>query len=85
VSRKRTATISITLPDGYVEGLEALVRMGLYSSRGEAIRAAIRDLLVRELRGLRRREEVLPQGVGPSSQREARPRLLAKPRRLRRG
>jgi Arc/MetJ-type ribon-helix-helix transcriptional regulator len=42
-------TASITLPDAYLEGLDELVRSGMYPSRSDAIRSAIRDLLESEL------------------------------------
>ena len=41
--------ISFKAPSTYLEGLDELVRAGVYSSRSEAIRIAIRDLLKREL------------------------------------
>jgi Arc/MetJ-type ribon-helix-helix transcriptional regulator len=41
--------ISVKVPDQFVEGLDDLVRNGVYPSRSEAIRVAIRDLLRREL------------------------------------
>ncbi|MFW9854656.1 MAG: ribbon-helix-helix domain-containing protein [Candidatus Thorarchaeota archaeon] len=41
--------ISFKAPNTYLEGLDELVRNGVYSSRSEAIRTAIRDLLRREL------------------------------------
>jgi len=41
--------ISFKAPSMYLEGLDELVREGVYSSRSEAIRTAIRDLLKREL------------------------------------
>ncbi|MFX0049848.1 MAG: ribbon-helix-helix domain-containing protein [Candidatus Hodarchaeota archaeon] len=41
--------ISFKAPNTYLEGLDDLVREGVYSSRSEAIRIAIRDLLKREL------------------------------------
>lgn len=37
------------LPEVYVDGIDELVRLGKYSSRSEAIRDAIKDLLKREL------------------------------------
>jgi len=42
-------TISVNLPEAFVNGLEALVQRGLYANRSEAIRVAVRDLLKREL------------------------------------
>ncbi|MHA2224722.1 MAG: ribbon-helix-helix domain-containing protein [Candidatus Hodarchaeales archaeon] len=41
--------ISFKAPNTYLEGLDELVRVGVYSSRSEAIRIAIRDLLKKEL------------------------------------
>lgn len=41
--------ITVKIPETYLEGLEELVNIGRYTSRSEAIRAAIRDLLKREL------------------------------------
>ena len=41
--------ITVKIPESYLEGLEELVNIGRYSSRSEAIRAAIRDLLKKEL------------------------------------
>jgi len=40
---------SITLPEAYLEGLDELVRAGMYASRSAAIRSAIRDVLKSEL------------------------------------
>ena len=37
------------MSDIYVKGLDKLVDIGMYPSRSEAIRVAIRDLLRREL------------------------------------
>ena len=39
--------ISVTVPEAYLDALEELVRRGVYPNRSAAIRAAIRDLLVR--------------------------------------
>ena len=41
--------VSVPLPERYLEGLEELVRLGRYPNRSEAIRVAVRDLLLREL------------------------------------
>jgi Arc/MetJ-type ribon-helix-helix transcriptional regulator len=41
--------ISFKAPSAFLEELDELVRSGVYSSRSEAIRTAIRDLLKREL------------------------------------
>lgn len=41
--------ISINMPKETIEGLDELVRQGLYPNRSEAIRFAIRDLLKEEV------------------------------------
>ena len=41
-------TITIKLPKAYVEALDELVRKGRFTSRSEAIRFAIHELLIRE-------------------------------------
>jgi len=41
--------VSVHLPEKYVELLELLVKERLYPSRSEAIRAAVRDLINKEL------------------------------------
>ncbi|MET1128305.1 MAG: ribbon-helix-helix domain-containing protein [Thermoproteota archaeon] len=44
--------VTVKMPDTYLEGLDELVKLGRYSSRSEAIRIAVRELLKRELWGL---------------------------------
>jgi Arc/MetJ-type ribon-helix-helix transcriptional regulator len=41
--------ITVKMSDIYVKGLDKLVEIGMYPSRSEAIRVAVRDLLRREL------------------------------------
>ena len=41
--------VTVKMSDIYVNGLDKLVESGMYPSRSEAIRVAIRDLLRREL------------------------------------
>jgi len=48
VAGKNTVLISVHLPGQMVEGLDELVKRGAFPFRSEAIRAAIRDLLIRE-------------------------------------
>ncbi len=53
--------LSIKLPEKYLEGLDQLVKAGMYPSVSEAARVAIREFLERELerwveRGRVRRE-----------------------------
>ncbi len=43
--RERMVLISFHVPQSYVEVLDELVKLGLYPSRSEAIRAALRELL----------------------------------------
>jgi len=43
--REKMVLISFHVPRSYVEVLDELVRMGVYPSRSEAIRAALRELL----------------------------------------
>ncbi len=43
--------ISVKLPEALIEGMDELVRRGLYPSRSAILRAAVRDLLKRELWG----------------------------------
>jgi Arc/MetJ-type ribon-helix-helix transcriptional regulator len=45
----RMPVVSVKMADVLIEGLDELVRAGLYRSRSEAMRAAVRDLLRREL------------------------------------
>jgi Arc/MetJ-type ribon-helix-helix transcriptional regulator len=48
VAGKNTVLISVHLPGQMVEELNELVKRGTFPSRSEAIRVAIRDLLIRE-------------------------------------
>ena len=41
--------VTVKMPESYLEAIDELVRMGRYSSRSEVIRAAIRELLKKEL------------------------------------
>ena len=49
--------ITVSFPDAYLDGLEALIDNGHYPNRSEAIRMAVRDLLVREEQKHSRRPE----------------------------
>lgn len=42
-------SVSIMLPEDYTDGLDDLVKTGMYPSRSAAIRTAIRDLLKTEV------------------------------------
>ncbi|MHA1959994.1 MAG: CopG family ribbon-helix-helix protein [Candidatus Thorarchaeota archaeon] len=52
--------VTICIPESYIEGLDILIDQSKYPNRSEIIRIAIRDLLVDELWGQRKREDDLP-------------------------
>ena len=66
----RMRLITVNVPEHYLDGLDELVRRGLYPHRAEAIRLAIRDLLREEL-GLktlpRRTYPLSPEGLKQAS------------------
>ncbi|MFH0897030.1 MAG: ribbon-helix-helix domain-containing protein [Candidatus Bathyarchaeota archaeon] len=41
--------VTVKLPEALIGGLDELVSSGMYPSRSSAIRAAVRDMLKREL------------------------------------
>jgi antitoxin ParD1/3/4 len=41
--------VTVKMPESYIEAIDELVRIGRYASRSEVIRAAIRELLKKEL------------------------------------
>jgi len=41
--------VTVKMPESYIEAIDELVRMGRYSSRSDVIRAAVRELLKKEL------------------------------------
>ena len=41
--------VTCKLPEALIDGLDELVSFGMYPSRSAAIRAAVRDMLKREL------------------------------------
>ncbi len=48
------------MPESYVDGVDKLIKAGMYPNRSEVIRIAIRDLLVDELWGANKRSDTLP-------------------------
>ncbi|MCX8205088.1 MAG: ribbon-helix-helix domain-containing protein [Candidatus Nezhaarchaeota archaeon] len=48
-SKSELRVVSVHLPEAYIDGLNKLIDLKLYPNRSEAIRAAIRDLLRKEL------------------------------------
>jgi len=57
IKRSGLKLISVKLPEALIEGMDELVRRGLYPSRSAILRAAVRDLLRRELWGEEGKEE----------------------------
>ena len=47
--KSRLRIITVKMPDLYLEGIDELVKIGRYKNRSEVIRAAVRELLRREL------------------------------------
>ena len=43
--------ISVKLPEALIDGIDELVKRGVYPSRSAVMRTAVRDLLRRELWG----------------------------------
>ena len=41
--------VTVKLPEALIDGLDELSRSGMYPSRSAAIRAAVRDMLKKEL------------------------------------
>lgn len=41
--------VTVKLPEALIDGMDDLVRAGMYPSRSSLIRAAVRDLLRKEL------------------------------------
>lgn len=49
MGRNRARVVSVKLPERLIDGIDQLVKGGLYTSRSDAIRTAVRDLLTKEL------------------------------------
>lgn len=45
--------ITVNCPESYVEAMDELIRRGMYPSRSEIIRIAVRDMLKQELWGVK--------------------------------
>ncbi|MCK4310079.1 MAG: transcriptional regulator [Methanomicrobia archaeon] len=52
--------ISVQIPELYLEGMDIMVVSGYYANRSEAIRIAVRDLIVKELGGFQEIEKRRP-------------------------
>ena len=55
-SEEKMVLISVHIPRRMLEGLDELAKSGLFPSRSEAIRVAVRDLLIKEREKRVRRE-----------------------------
>ena len=64
VSKDKMILISVHLPKEMLQELDELVKQGRFPSRSEAIRVAVRDLILRES-GLKQRELELQQILIP--------------------
>ena len=64
VSKDKMILISVHLPKEMLQELDELVKQGRFPSRSEAIRIAVRDLILRES-GLKQRELELQQILIP--------------------
>jgi len=49
VLKMKMRVVTVHLPEAYIEALDLLVRRRLYPNRAEAIRMAVRDLIISEL------------------------------------
>lgn len=47
--RRRMRLVTVKIPEALLEDMDELVRIGLYPNRSSVIRAAVRDLVRREL------------------------------------
>ncbi len=54
--------VTVKMPESYIEAIDELVRLGRYSSRSEVIRAAVRELLKKELWSGEGEQEVSRRG-----------------------
>ncbi len=59
----RMRIISVQLPQGLINAMDQLVKMGVYPNRSEIIREAIRELLKKELYRLETEERSTPDYV----------------------
>lgn len=50
--KRKMQNITINLPEAYCDNLQRLIQLGLYPSRSEAIRVALREFLDREFQFL---------------------------------
>jgi len=63
-AKEKMVLISVHMPKQLLEELDEMVKQGRFPSRSEAIRVAVRDLILRES-GLKQRELELQQILIP--------------------
>ncbi|GAB6101296.1 ribbon-helix-helix domain-containing protein [Thermococcus atlanticus] len=59
----RMKIISVQLPQGLINAMDQLVKKGVYPSRSEVIREAVRELLKKELYALETEERSTPEYI----------------------
>ncbi|WP_461863407.1 ribbon-helix-helix domain-containing protein [Thermococcus sp.] len=59
----RMKIVSVQLPQGLINAMDQLVRKGVYPSRSEIIREAVRELLKKELYALETEERSTPEYI----------------------
>ncbi len=59
----RMKIISVQLPQGLINAMDQLVKKGVYTSRSEVIREAVRELLKKELYALETEERSTPEYI----------------------
>jgi Ribbon-helix-helix protein, copG family. len=57
LNSKRMQTLTVHLPEAYVDAIDVLVAKGFYMNRSEAVRSAVRDLIMREMKHVFARKE----------------------------
>lgn len=57
-NRENMVITTVHFPRTWIEALDALVEAGFYANRAEAIRAAVRDLLVSESKILEKKAAI---------------------------
>jgi len=58
-NKNKMKLVTVHFPESMIEGLDELVRQGYYTSRSEAIRVAVRDLLKKQLYLMQRPKRML--------------------------
>jgi len=61
--------LSIQVPEAYITGIDILILSGYFPNRSEAIRSAVKDMIVNELGGFKgiKESHMLVQGIKASN------------------